>query len=253
MNDDFNNFFDDQRPEGQPSTPVYHTPEPKRQHANVAVIISVVVSIVMSLVVIINVLVLATLKQSIADQYVGSLTENMEAKYDEAVDESLENLKTQYAEAISEALENSNIVDDVVEQATANSLASLDASVGAVANSQVAPSVARLYMYTAPNANISNDSYAGLASGFLITDTDSSGTQQRYLVTNAHCVRYEKPVYTKLGPWQTVTSYSWDSYGTIVCIFEGDSNVYRLEVVAYGAYTGDYTEAENNQPDLALL
>ena len=33
----------------------------------------------------------------------------------------------------------------------------------------------------------------------------------------------------------------------------GDNNVYRLEIVAYGAYTGDYLAAENDQPDLALL
>ena len=243
MNDDFNNFFDDQRPEHQPETPIYHTPEPKRKKTSIAVVVSIVLSVVMSLVVLVNVLVLASLKQSIADEYADSLTESM---------------KTQYAQAINDALENSNIVDDVVEQATANSLYALQSSTGTVANEKVAPSVARLYMYTSATANVSTDSYSGLASGFLITDTDSTGTTQRYIVTNAHCVRYEKESSKSGGGgffgWgQSTVSYSWASYGKIVCMFEDDDTVYNLEIVAYGAYAGDHLAAENDQADLALL
>lgn len=238
MSDDFDNFFDDQRPSEQPETPIYHTPEPKRKTPNVAVIVSVVLSVVMCLVVIVNVLVLATLKQSIANQYAESLEQSM---------------KEQYAAAINEALENSDIVDDVVEQATANSLYALETSIGNVADEKVAPSVARLYMYTETDADISYDSYSGLASGFLITDTNEAGTLERYLVTNAHAVRYEKVTYTRLDFWRTQQTYTWESYGTIVCVFEGDSNVYRLEIVAYGAYSEDNLTPENDQADLAIL
>lgn len=232
MNDDFNNFFDDQRPEVQPETPVYHSPEPKRGKPNTAVIISIVVSIVMCFVVLANVLVLATLKDSIAQQYADSLQTSM---------------KSQYSSAINDALNNSNIVDDVVEQATANALAELDSSVGNIANEKVAKSVAKLSMSSA--------SESGTASGFLITDTDESGTLQRYVVTNAHCVRYEKQSRTGGGiwGWGGSTTYSWASYSTIECVFENDSTVYTLEIVAYGAYAGDYLKAENDEPDLAIL
>ena len=243
MNDDFDNFFDDQRPQQQPETPIYHTPEPKRPKTNAAVVISIVVSIVMCLVVLVNVLVLATLKQTIADEYASSLQASM---------------KEQYSAAIGDALKNSDIVDDVVEQATKDAVTTLSSSVGVVANEQVAPSVARLYMYTSTTANTATDSYAGLATGFLITDTDSTGTTQRYIVTNAHCVRYEKATSRSSsgGFWgfgQTTTTYSWASYGTIVAMFENDDSLYKLEIVAYGSYTGDHLKAENDEPDLALL
>ena len=242
MNDDFNNFFDDQRPEEKHTTPVYHTPEPKNKN-NVAVIISIVISIVMCLVVIVNVLVLATMKQTIADQYAASITESMQS---------------QYSEAINNALKDSNIVDSVVEQATQDAVATISNSAGIVANENVAPSVARLYMYTMSGANVSTDNYSGIASGFVITDTNESGTTQRYLVTNAHCVRYEKGTTKTSGGgfwgWgQSTTTYEWASYGTIVCMFENDSTVYKLEIVAYGSYAGDHLKAENDQADLALL
>ncbi len=234
MSDDFDNFFDDQRPSEQPETPIYHTPEPKRKTPNVAVIVSVVLSAVMCLVVIVNVLVLATLKQSIANQYAESLEQSM---------------KEQYAAAINEALENSDIVDDVVEQATANAVLEIESSVGNVANNKVAKSVAKLSMSA-------TDGTSGTASGFLITDTDSTGTKQRYLITNAHCVRYEKQTRSSGGGWGGffgTTTYSWASYSTIKCVFENDSNVYELEIVAYGAYAGDNLKAENDEPDLAIL
>lgn len=49
-------------------------------------------------------------------------------------------------------------------------------------------------------------------------------------------------------------TYEWASYGTIICMFDGDtSNYYKLEIVAYGAYQGDHLDAETNDPDIALL
>ena len=245
MNDDFNNFFDDQRPSEPQHTPIYHTPAPKRSgKANAALVVSIVLSVVMCIVVLVNVLVLATLKQTIANQYQDALVESM---------------REQYAQAINDALESSSIVDDITEQATADALYALQTEVGTVANESVVPSVARLYMYTNTNANANSDSYTGLASGFVITDTNAAGTTQRYLVTNAHCVRYEKASTHSSGGggWfgfgQTTTSYEWESYGTILCMFENDDTIYKLEIVAYGSYAGDHLNAENNQADLALL
>ena len=178
MNDDFNNFFDDQRQPEPERTPVYHTQAPKTNNkTTIALVVSISLAIVMCVVVLANVLVLATLKQTIANQYQEALVESM---------------REQYAQAINDSLESSSIVDDITEQATANALYALQTEIGIVANENVVPSVARLYMYTETNANANSDSYSGLASGFLISDTNNAGTQQRYLVTNAHCVRYEK-------------------------------------------------------------
>lgn len=245
MNDDFNNFFDDQRPSEPKTTPVYHTPEPKHNNkASVALIVSIALSVFMCIVVLANVLVLATLKQTIAKQYQEALTESM---------------REQYAQAINDSLDSSSIVDDITEQATADALYALQTQIGTVANESVAPSVARLYMYTQTNANANSDSYSGLASGFIISDTNSAGTLQRYLVTNAHCVRYEKATTHTSGGggWfgfgQTTTTYEWASYGTILCMFENDNTVYKLEIVAYGSYEGDHLAAENSQADLAIL
>jgi hypothetical protein len=93
MNDDFNNFFDDQRPEVQPETPVYHSPEPKRGKPNTAVIISIDVSIVMCFVVLANVLVLATLKSSIPQKYADSLQASMKSQYSSAINDALKQMR----------------------------------------------------------------------------------------------------------------------------------------------------------------
>ncbi len=236
--DDFNNFFDDQRNSQPEHTPVYHTPSPKNNKLGPVGILCVVLAVVMSVVVLVNVIVLASLKQTIAEEYAASISADM---------------KEQYINAVNEALKDSDIVDDVTNAATQKALEALNSSVGKIANEKSA-SVARLYMYEAANVNPSTTSYSGSASGFLITDTDETGTTERYLLTNAHCVRYEatKKQYYPGGMGRI--SYEWASYGTIICMFDGDtSNYYKLEVVAYGAYQGDYLDAESDDPDIALL
>ena len=110
-------------------------------------------------------------------------------------------------------------------------------------------------MYKDSDVNPTTTSYNGIASGFLITDsTDES--HYRYVLTNAHCVRYEASKTQQFGyplGFGKVT-YQWESYGTIICMFDGDtSSYYRLEIVAYGAYNGDHLDAESDQPDIALL
>lgn len=237
--DDFNNFFDDQRNSQPEHTPVYHTPSPKNNKLGPVGILCVVLAVVMCVVVLVNVVVLASLKQTIAEEYAASISADM---------------REQYINAINEALKNSNVVEDVKNAATEKALEALNSSVGKVANEK-SPSVARLYMYKDANANPSTTSYNGIASGFLVTDyTDE--TPYRYLLTNAHCVRYEASRTQQFGyPFGAGRiTYEWASYGTIICMFDGDtSNYYKLEVVAYGAYKGDHLDAESDDPDIALL
>lgn len=231
--DDFNNFFDDQRDEQPMHTPVYHTPEPRnRNKLNAATIICIVVAAVMCVVVLVNVIVLASLRQSIAEEYAASISASMREQYKNAIDESLS---------------DTNVVDEVTKAATEQALKRLQYAVGQYADEECAPSVARLYMYTE-----SSNQY-GVASGFLITNTDESGTAQRYLLTNAHCVRYA--AQTRSGGFGFGAKYSWASYKRIVAIFDGEDKEYELEVVAYGAYddTEANLQAENSQPDIAVL
>lgn len=237
--DDFNNFFDDQRNSQPEHTPVYHTPSPKNNKLGPVGILCVVLAVVMCVVVLVNVIVLASLKQTIAEEYAASISADM---------------REQYINAVNEALKNTDIVEDVTNAATQKALEALNSSVGKVANEK-SPSVARLYMYKDANANPSTTSYNGIASGFLVTDyTDE--TPYRYLLTNAHCVRYEASRTQQFGyPFGAGRiTYEWASYGTIICMFDGDtSNYYKLEVVAYGAYKGDHLDAESDDPDIALL
>ena len=231
--DDFNNFFDDQRDEQPMHTPVYHTPEPRnRNKLNAATIICIVVAAVMCVVVLVNVIVLASLKQSIAEEYASSISASM---------------KEQYKNAIDDSLSGTNVVDDVTKAATEQAVERLNFAVGQVADKYCSASVARLYMYTD-----SSSSYGGVASAFLITETDESGTAQRYLLTNAHCVRYAAQVRSGGFPFQS-TTYKWASYERIIAVFDGEDTQYELEIVAYGAYDDKNLSAENSQPDIAVL
>lgn len=237
--DDFNNFFDDQRNSQPERTPVYHTPSPKNNKLGPVGILCVVLAVVMCVVVLVNVIVLASLKQTIAEEYAASISADM---------------REQYINAINEALKNTNVVEDVTNAATQQALEALNSSVGKVANEKSA-SVARLYMYKDENVNPSTTSYNGIASGFLVTDYTNE-TPYRYLLTNAHCVRYEATKTSQSGyPFgMGKITYEWDSFGTIICMFDGDtSNYYKLEIVAYGAYQGEHLDPESDDPDIALL
>lgn len=250
--DEFDNFFDDQRNNNSNDnsqmggrTPIYHTPEPKSRgsKASVANVVCIVMAVIMCLAIIVNVIVLTTLKEKIAREYASEISSVIREEYSNAINDVLN--------------DNSKIVDDVTNAATDSALKALQSSVGIVANEKSA-SVARLYMYKSSYASTSQ--YDGIASGFLITDTDDGGNVQRYLVTNAHCVRYSEKKNTSIG-WGGIVDikYQWNSYSKIVAVFENDSTRYNLEIVAYGSYT-DYdeqgnllAEAETDQADLALL
>lgn len=240
--DDFNNFFDDQRSPQPEHTPVYHTPSPKNSNKLGPVgIICIVLAAVMCIVVLVNVIVLAGLKDEIAAQYAASISQSMQE---------------QYRNAIDDALSGTNIVEDVTEAATDSALNALTSSVGQVANN-CASSVARLHMAE------SGSDFNGLASGFLISDTDEGCTTARYILTNAHCVRYEKKNSSSFGGFgwgyrPSQTTYEWATYSAIICQFDGEEVYYLLNVVAYGSYTGDYIKAETfsdgaTQPDIAIL
>ena len=233
--DDFNNFFDDQRETQPQHTPVYHTPEPKNHNKlNAVTIICIVVAAVMCVVVLVNVIVLASMKQTIAEEYAASISESM---------------KEQYRNAIDETLSEKDIVEDITDQALQEALEKLNYAVGQVADKYCSASVARLYMYTD-----SSSSY-GVASGFLITDTDSTGTTQRYLLTNAHCARYAAKTRVGGMGFGSRYTYSWASYKSIVAIFDGEATQYNVEIVAYGAYDDSESglTAENDQADIAIL
>lgn len=234
--DNYDNFFDDQRNLNNNRTPIYHTPEPKRNDKhNVASVVCIVMAVVMCIAVIANVIVLATIKTAVAEEY---------AKEMSAI------LREEYANSISDILNNNDIVEDIIGSATNKVNNALDSSIGKIADSQCSASVARLYMSTSSQ---SNAPYEGIASGFLISDTNDAGTLQRYLVTNAHCVRYARSS-TSGSLWGGgILKYEWDSYKRIVCNFDNDDTYYDLEIIAYGAYDDENLSAEYDQPDLAVL
>ncbi len=243
--DDFNNFFDDQRQPEPERTPQYHTPTPKNNDKmNAATIICIVLAVAMCVVVLVNVVVLASLKESIAEEYASKISENM---------------REQYKQAIDEALSGTNVIDDVTDAATESALKRLNYAVGQIADKQCSASVARLYMYTTKTSNLNN--YSGSATGFLISDTDESGTVQRYVLTNAHCARYGAQASSSSRPYYGFQpQYEWKSYEQIYAYFDDESTKYELEIVAYGSYDdtehnldGQNSNGTSSQADIALL
>ncbi len=235
---DYNDFFNDESTAPEPErTPVYHTREPKpSKRNNVVMIICIVIAAIMTLLVIVNVIVLATLKDSIADEFAAQLSDQF---------------YQQYSDAISDALKDKDIIDDVKKDAAQSVMDALNSTIGEVAET-LTPSVARIYMYKNAADNINSPS--GMATAFLITDSTEASTE-RYLVTNAHCVRYVGTRSTSVGGifGGSRTENYWTSYAKFIAVFDNDEHYYTLVAVAYGAYTDDKLAAEYDQPDLALL
>ncbi len=235
--DDFHNFFDDQRGNSEPpKTPIYHTPDPKPNNKNnIATVICIVMAVVMCLAIIINVLVLSTLKESIAEEYAQIMKDQAQDQYDQA---------------INDVLNNTDIVDDIKDSISGS--INNTTSIGTIANEH-ASSVARLYMYQTEDTSY----LGGIASAFLITDTNDNGTKERYLVTNAHCViyTYAKPMsggFPQFGI--TYYEYAWTQFGLIKAIFDGSDTAYTLEIVAFGSYYDDNLgHYDSSLPDLAIL
>ncbi len=235
--DDFNNFFDNPEEHTSPRTPIYHTPDPphRASKANVALIISIIIAVVMTLVVIVNVIMLATLKDSIAKEYAESVARQT---YD------------QYSNAVQDALNGTDIVKDVTNSAAQSVIEAMKDTVGEVAYSKIT-SVARIYMYKSKTDSISKA--AGMATAFLITDADAENPE-RYLITNAHCAKYVAERTTGGGFFGSGRiTYEWANYGKILAVFNDDETNYELSIVALGSYNDENLEADNDQPDLALL
>ncbi len=234
--DDFNNFFDNPEERPSPHTPIYHTPDPPRRasKANVALIISIIIAVVMTLVVIVNVILLATLKDSVAKEYAESVARQT---YD------------QYSEAVQDALSDTDIVKDVTDSATQSVIDAMKNTVGEVAYGKKT-GAARIYMYTSQSDKPNNA--AGMATAFLITDSDAANPE-RYLITNAHCARYPKKRTVGGLFGSTQIYYEWANYEKILAVFDGDNVYYELSIVAAGSYNDENLAADNTQPDLALL
>lgn len=226
---DFNNFFEDNDSNGYNShTPVYHTPEHKHKRGsnNLLLIVSISAAVIMCVIVIVNVIVLASLKTKIADEYANEIASQM---YE------------QYKQAIEDELRDKDIVNDITDKASNQAIGNLNAGVGKIAAEKSA-GVARLFMSTKGSTG------TGIASAFLISDYN--GLDGRYLVTNAHCVRYVRyrDEENKLFP------LGWATYSSITCQFSGEDKTYTLEVVTCGAYTESGYPSENSSlPDLAVL
>lgn len=226
---DFNNFFEDSDSGDYGHTPVYHTPEPKhKKNTNLPLIISICAAVIMCVVVIVNVVVLASLKNTVADEY----AQDIAAKMNE-----------QYKQAIEDSLKDKDVIEQITDNATKNALDALNSGVGDVA-AKYSPCVARLYMYTRVVENlVPKLKKTSLATAFLVTDYD--GVEGRYMVTNAHCVKYYDSS-SLMG--------KWTYYDKITCQFDNEEETYTLKVVACGDYSDSEAEIQNlKNPDLALL
>lgn len=243
--DDFDNFFDRDNGNNDNKTPVYHTPTPEGpKKKNFSVTFAIVVSVVMCLVVLINVVVLASLKNTIAKEYSANIADNM---------------KTQYEAAVKEALEDTDIVEDVKDKAGQLAADLLGSSITEVVADNYMKYVAVVNCSTP--ASSSHDSSASTASGFVI-----GVGSDIYLVTNAHVV---------MTVWTTnngtaLADREMHQHTNISCVFEllNPAVSYTLEVVAYGTYKETYNVSSGgffgqtqtitvstdvlSQPDLAI-
>lgn len=239
--DNYNNFFDGVNGGNRPDTPVYHTPDNGGngdRKLTPVIILFIVIALIMCLTVIINVVVLAVLKDDIANKYAQSLSESIRSEYDQAI---LDYIKEN---GITEDILNS-IKEDILNQSTTTA--------AEYAGKNTIKSVAEI---KAVNTKSFTNVSGAISTGFLISDPTSTD-DTRYLVTNAHSVLYVAP------------SRSMGVYDTITCTFPGDSTTYTLTPVYIGAYLAttetsgimggtttvvrdpdyDYT----SKPDLAVL
>lgn len=237
--DNFFNFNDQGR------TPVYHTPDPVDPKDNksgkkftVITVLFVVIALIMCIAIVANVVVLASMKTQVSQDYADSMVDAV---------------REEYIKAIEEYLEGKEITKDVLAQIRDDVIDALNNSAAAVAGTRTVYSTVRILASTSQSAT----SWV-VGSGFIISAQDSNGTVSRYVVTNAHVVL--NVVRTASPPWQT--TYDFEPYSYIVCSFGDDisRSSYRLELVAYGSYREVPDNATNpvnddylTQPDLAVL
>lgn len=233
----FNNFFDSVGGDEQPRTPIYHTPDPQNdgghKKTSAVTILFIVIAVLMCIIAVINVVVLAVMKEEIASQYSAKMSDSIRAEYEKA---------------IAEVLKEKDITSDMLATIQAEIIQRLDLTAAETAGAFTVDSTAVIRAYN------KDDNKYSTSSGFLITDATSvSGTTTRYLVTNAHCVLYEKR--TSEGGWIGGSpTYVFDDYDTIECTFLDNDKTYTLRVVGVGSYKGDYVATADylTSPDLAV-
>lgn len=240
--DNFFNFNDQGR------TPVYHTPDPVDPKDNksgkkftVITVLFVVIALIMCIAIVANVVVLASMKTQVSQDYADSMVDAV---------------REEYINAINEYLADRDIPADVIAQIEDNVIKELTTSAAVVAGTKTVFSTAQVIAKTrsGTNPNLYNASYG---SGFLITAADANGTTARYIVTNAHVVL--RTATTSSG-WFGST-YSFTPHDEITCSFMNrGSGDYELEVFAVGSYreviegTDEIVDSSyTTKPDLAVL
>lgn len=197
--DNFYNFYDNNNNDNQnePKIPPEQPNESyaKLKRSNTALII---ISVILAVVVIVNIVVLASMQNIIAEKYGTSISSA---------------IRDEYLKAIEDKLADSDIVSDVISSASDSATAKLDSSIGEYVADNCMPACA---VITCTASGTSST-----ATGFLI----SNGTK-RYMLTNHHVVTYEKE--TKTGMFTTTTTVQ---YSSIMCKFYGESTTYQLEIV----------------------
>ena len=244
--DNFFNFNDQGR------TPVYHTPDPVDPKDNksgrkftVITVLFVVIALIMCIAIVANVVVLASMKTQVSQDYADSMVDAV---------------REEYLKAINEYLADRDIPADVIAQIEDNVIKELTTSAAVVAGTKTIFSTVQVI------AVDKEERTASYGSGFLITATDSDGNTARYVVTNAHVVLKTVRETNTIGGgiWgggTITTSYKFEVCDEITCsLMNGASGDFELEVVSVGSYR---EVADDNKtivdssyttrPDLAVL
>lgn len=244
--DNFFNFNDQRR------TPVYHTPDPVDPKDNksgkkftVITVLFVVIALIMCIAIVANVVVLASMKTQVSQDYADSMVDAV---------------REEYINAINEYLADRDIPADVIAQIEDNVIKELTTSAAVVAGTKTIFSTVQVI------AVDKEERTASYGSGFLITATNTKGETARYVVTNAHVVLKTVRETNTIGGgiWgggTITTSYKFEVCDEITCsLMNGASGDFELEVVSVGSYR---EVADDNKtivdssyttrPDLAVL
>lgn len=243
--DNFFNFNDRGR------TPVYHTPDPVDPKDNksgkkftVITVLFVVIALIMCIAIVANVVVLASMKTQVSQDYADSMVDAV---------------REEYINAINEYLADRDIPADVIAQIEDNVIKELTTSAAVVAGTKTVFSTVQVIA-------VVDERTASYGSGFLITATNTKGETARYVVTNAHVVLKTVRETNTIGGgiWgggTITTSYKFEVCDEITCsLMNGASGDFELEVVSVGSYR---EVADDNKtivdssyttrPDLAVL
>ena len=244
--DNFFNFNDQGR------TPVYHTPDPVDPKDNksgkkftVITVLFVVIALIMCIAIVANVVVLASMKTQVSQDYADSMVDAV---------------REEYINAINEYLADRDIPADVIAQIEDNVIKELTTSAAVVAGTKTVFSTVQVI------AVDKEERTASYGSGFLITATNTKGETARYVITNAHVVLKTVRETNTIGGgiWgggTITTSYKFEVCDEITCsLMNGASGDFELEVVSVGSYR---EVADDNKtivdssyttrPDLAVL